>query len=450
MTAPVRLPPGAPLPKTVQAALSLLAWRELVAWMTKRHGAAFTLHVPIFGTAVVVTDPELVKQVFLADPNELGVLELNQITRMVGPGTVFALNGAAHRQRRDLLGPPLHGNRVRAFEPMLVAETESEIAGWRDGAELQTYAPMLRITLNAILHAVFGAAGAELAELRRVVPPMVKLGSRLALLPKPDRTYGRFTPWGRLARWRARYEDVVDQLLAQLRADPDVGARTDLLAVLAGRDGLSRRQIGDELLGFAAAGHETTGATLAWVFERISRHPELLAALTAEVDSGGNALRRATIREVQRTRSASGFTGRYVYAPQFALGPWVIPRGCVIRVAIGQVHRNAQAFPDPDRFDPQRFLTGSPSAFEWIPFGGGTRRCPGSAFASLEMDVVLRTVLQHFTIEPTTAPGEKWHSRGVAYAPKRGGRIVVHRRTANSPQPVGAGKEAAWARQSSI
>lgn len=425
----VRLPPGAPMPKTLQAVLSVVAWRQLVAWMTRRYGPAFTLQVPLFGTAVVVTEPELVKQVLLADPNDLGVLELNQISRLVGRGSVFALNGDRHRQRRDLLGPPLHGKRVRNFEPMLIEETLGEIAGWPDGAEIETYPPMLRITLNAILRAVFGAHGTELGELRRVVPPMVKLGSRLALLPKPARSYRRFTPWARLARWRSRYDEIVDELIAQLHADPNAGERTDLLAVLT-RSGLSRNEIGDELLGLTAAGHETTGATLAWVFERISRHPQLLAELAAEADAGGNALRRATIREVQRTRSASGFTGRYVYAPVFRLGEWVVPGGCVIRVAIGQVHRNAEAFGDPDRFDPRRFLDAHPSAFEWIPFGGGTRHCPGSAFASLEMDVVVRTVLQHFTIEPTAAPGEKWYFRGVAYTPGRGGRIMIHRKTA--------------------
>lgn len=431
----VRMPSSPPIPKTLQAVLAVLYWREFIAWLTRRYGAAFTIHVPIFGTVVVVTEPELVKQVFLADPAELGVLEVNQISRLVGPGSVFALNGAWHRQRRDLLGPPLHGKQVRAHEPMLIAETLAEIASWPDGAEFETYAPMLRITLNAILHAVYGATGAELDELRLVVPPMVRLGSRLAILPKPARAYGRFTPWGRLVRWRTRYEAVVDELIATLCTDPAADERTDLLAVLARRNtdgtvrsGLSRAELGDELLGLAAAGHETAAATLSWVFERISRHPELLVELTAEDDAGGSALRRATIREVQRTRSPSGYTGRCVYAPTFRLGEWVIPRGTVIRVAIGQVHRSATAFPDPDRFDPHRFLDGSPSAFEWIPFGGGTRHCPGSAFAGLEMDVVVRTVLQHFTIEPTTAPGEKWHSRGVAYAPRRGGRIVVHRR----------------------
>jgi cytochrome P450 len=191
---------------------------------------------------------------------------------------------------------------------------------------------------------------------------------------------------------------------------------------------MSRKEIGDELLTLLAAGHETTAATLGWAFERLSRHPEVLAALVAEADAGENTLRRAAIREVQRTRTVIDFAGRHVYAPTIELGEWVVPRGYSVIVNISQIHDKAEAFEDPNRFDPQRYLTGNPSTFAWIPYGGGTRRCVGSAFANLEMDVVLRTVLLNFSIETTTDPGEKWHARGVAFTPKDGGRIVVHRR----------------------
>jgi cytochrome P450 len=94
---------------------------------------------------------------------------------------------------------------------------------------------------------------------------------------------------------------------------------------------------------------------------------------------------------------------------------------------------HGEHFPDPDRFDPQRFVGTRPNTFAWVPFGGGTRRCVGAAFANMEMDVVLRTVLRHFTVETTTSPDEKVYSRGVAYTPKDGGRIVVHRRSAPGP-----------------
>src|SRR5262245_47107296 len=145
----------------------------------------------------------------------------------------------------------------------------------------------MRITLNAILRAIFGAEGAGLDELRRIAPPWVTLGSRLATLPKkPSRTYGRYSPWGRRAEWRRRYDVILDRLIEDERADPNFENRTDVLALMLRstyEDGsaMSRRDIGDELLTLLAAGHETTAATLGWAFERLSRHPDVLAALVA-------------------------------------------------------------------------------------------------------------------------------------------------------------------------
>ncbi|OOK64544.1 cytochrome P450 family protein [Mycobacterium kansasii] len=138
---------------------------------------------------------------------------------------------------------------------------------------------------------------------------------------------------------------------------------------------MSRKDIGDELLTLLAAGHETTAATLAWAFERLTRHPQLLAALVAEADAGGDELRQATILEVQRARTVIDFAARHIYSDVYRLGEWAIPRGDSIIVNIGQIHDNPDVFPDPQRFDPQRYLASKPSAFAWIPFGGGTRRC---------------------------------------------------------------------------
>jgi cytochrome P450 len=428
----VRLPPSPPIPKTVQAILFALNRRRMTQYLTRRYGTAFTVNLPVFGPTVAVTDAELAKQVFLTNPDELGNIQPN-LSRLLGPGSVFALDGAEHRRRRNLLSPPFHGKSVRAYEQIVVEETLRETASWPVGEQFETLRPMMRITLNVILRAIFGAAGAELDELRRIIPPWVTLGSRLASLPAPSRTYGRFTPWGRLAAWRRQYEAILDKLIEDVRADPNFENRTDVLSLMlrsSYEDGtaMSRKEIGDELLTLLAAGHETTAATLGWAFERLSRHPEVLAALVTEADAEENALRRATIREVQRTRTIIDFAGRHVYAPTLELGEWVIPRGYSIIVGIAQIHANAEAFADSDRFDPQRYLSGNPPTFAWIPYGGGTRRCVGSAFANLEMDVVLRTVLQQFTIETTTDPGEQWHARGVAFTPKRGGRIVVHPR----------------------
>ncbi|AZP83447.1 cytochrome P450 [Mycobacterium avium subsp. paratuberculosis] len=428
-----RGPPASrgPSPKLVQGIGFAVSRRTMMRRLSRRYGNVFTLRLPMWGPVVMVSDPQLAKQIFTTTPDELGNIQPN-LSRLFGSGSVFGLEGDDHRRRRRLLAPPFHGKSMKNYESIIEEETLRETAGWPEGESFPTLPPMMRITLNAILRAVFGAEGAELDELRRLIPPWVTLGSRLAALPKPQR-YPRFGPWGQLDRWRRHYDGVIERLIAAEQADPNFAERTDVLALLLRStydDGaaMSHKEIGDELLTLLAAGHETTASTLAWAFERISRHPELLARLVEEADNGGNELRQATILEVQRARTVIDFAGRHVYPDVYRLGEWVIPRGYSIIVGIAQIHDNPDVFPDPRRFDPQRFIDNKPSALSWIPFGGGTRRCVGAAFANMEMDVVLRTVLRHFTIETTDAPDEPWHCRGVAFTPKHGGRIVVHRR----------------------
>ncbi len=428
----VRLPPTPPVPRLIQGLGFTTSRKWTVAQIVRRCGDVFTLQLPVFGRTVIVADPALAKELFMANTEDVGNIQPN-LSRVLGSGSVFALDGADHRRRRRLLTPPFHGKSIRNYEAIFEEETLREAQSWPEGTPFETLEPMMRITLNAILRAVFGADGTHLDELRRIIPPWVTLGSRLAVLPTPARTYGRFSPWGRLARYRRRYDEVIGRLIDAVQADPDFDERDDVLALLLKstyEDGssMSRQDIGDELLTLLAAGHETTAATLGWAFERISRHPDVLARLAAEADTEDNEYRQAVILEVQRVRTVIDFAGRHVYAPSFNLGEYTIPQGYSIVVALSQMHHRAQEFPDPDRFDPHRFLGQRPPTFAHIPFGGGTRRCVGAAFANVEMDIVLRTVLRHFVIETTDTPAEKTHSRGVAYTPKSGGRVTVHRR----------------------
>ncbi len=428
----VRLPPATRLPKMVQGLAFAMSRRWIIPRLVRRYGNVFTLNVPMFGRIVVVAEPELAKQIFTTSPDELGNIQPN-LSRVFGSGSVFALDREEHRRRRRLLAPPFHGKSMKNYEAIIEEETLRETAKWVEGQPFPTLPSMMHITLNAILRAVFGADGAELDELREIIPPWVTLGSRVAALPKPKRNYGRYSPWGRLDRWRRQYDVVIDKLIAHERADPNFADRTDVLALMLRStydDGsvMSRKEIGDELLTLLAAGHETTASTLAWAFERVTRHPDLLAALAEEADGDGQELRQATILEVQRSRTVIDFAARSIYPPVYQLGEWVIPRGHSLIVSIAQIHDNPDVFPNPERFDPQRYIGSKPSAFAWIPFGGGTRRCVGAAFANMEMDVVLRTVLRHFIIESTDAPAEAWYCRGVAYTPQDGGRIIVRRR----------------------
>ncbi len=429
---PVRLPPSPRIPRALGAFGFVANRRRTVGWLTRHCGRAVTVRVPVFGDSVLVSDPALAKQVFTTSPEILYNIQPN-LSRLLGKGSVFALDGADHRRRRKLLTPPFHGKSIAAYERIVEEETLREMASWPDGTRFESLEPMMRITLNVILRAVFGAEGAELQQFRELLPKWVTLGSRLAVLPTPTHPPGRWSPWARLAGYRQTYEGLIDSLVESARNDPDLEQRTDILALFLRSsyddgEAMTRAEIGDELLTLLAAGHETTASTLAWAFERISRHPAVLEKLLAEAATEANTYRQAVILEVQRNRTVIDFAGRHVMAPTYDLGEYRIPRGFSIMVSLLQLHSNPAEFPDPERFDPQRFIDGKPSTFSWVPFGGGTRRCVGAAFANMEMDVVLRTVLRHVTLQTTDAPGERWHNRGVAFTPRNGGRIVVHRR----------------------
>lgn len=430
----VRLPPGPSLPRAVQGAGFIASRRRMFRALSRRYGRVFTVNVPLFGRAVVVSDPALVRQLFLASTDLVGNIEPN-LGRVLGPGSFFNLDGDEHKRQRKLLVPPLHGRRMAGYESIIEEEALREMAGWPQGEPFGTLAPMMRITLNVILRAVFGAEGAELEALRALLPPMVTLGSRLTILPGGGRGRDRrWGPWRKFVSYRREFDSIVSALIARASADLDAGGdRGDILSLMLQSrydDGepMSRRDVADQLLTLLAAGHETTATTLAWAVERLRRHPALLARLVAEADAGGSELRQATIIEVQRTRPVIDITGRTVKADTIQLGGWVIPRGYNLLVGIGLVHDDDALFPDSATFDPDRWVGARPDSYAWIPFGGGTRRCIGAAFATMEMDVVLRTLLREFELSSTYEPPERWHSRGVAYAPAKEGLALVHRR----------------------
>ncbi len=436
-TDPVQLPPGPRIPKIVLVLAAVAARRRAVRVLGRRYGSAFTLKLPIVGETMVISDPALIKDLFTTSsdlffrPSNVG------LGVVFGPGSTFSLDGAEHRERRKLLVPPFHGKRVQSHGHIVEEEVLRETATWPEGQEFETLQPMMRITLNAILRAVFGAEGAELDELRQLLPPMVPLASRMAPLPEfMRRDLGRWSPWGRLLQYRRRYDAVIASLIRQVRADPSFEERTDVLSLLLraryeNGQPISDDHVADELLTLLAAGHETTATTLAWAVERLRRHPRLLSRLTAEVDAGGSELRQATIWEVQRTRPVVAGTARLAKT-RIRLGEWVIPERHAVVVSIIGAHSSEDNFPNAGAFDPDRFLGAAPDTHTWVPFGGGVRRCIGAAFANMEMDVTLRTLLREFDFGTTNARGERHHSRGVTTAPARGGRAVVYRRTQHS------------------
>jgi cytochrome P450 len=429
------LPPSLRWPQFVQNIAYLTRGARLMQALYDRFGTAFSMRLPFFGPAVIISDPDLVRELFRQPSGAMRGPEPN-LGLVFGPGSSFVLQGDEHLRRRKLILPPFHGDRMRAYEALIEAETRDETSNWVEGQEFPVQDSMLRITLNTILRGIFGAGGTEFDALRILMPRMVKLGSKLAMVPSLHRDLGRWSPWRRLMEMRRELDAIVGTLIARAEADTELAQRSDVLSLLLQaryEDGtpMSHDDIGDELFALLAAGHETTATALSWAVERLRRHPDVTNRLVAEIDGGESALLQATVHEVLRNRPIIDAVARKVAAPSIGLGPWVIPRGHTVTVNIGLVHQNESVFADAHQFNPDRYVGSNPGAYSWVPFGGGTRRCPGAAFANMEMMVVLRTILTDFTLVPTDAPDERRQSRGVVFAPALDGRAVVRRRRAS-------------------
>ncbi len=187
---PAKQPPAVPLPRALQGLAFVGFRRATMRRFAERYGRVVAINVPFFGHTVVVGDPALVRPIFTASTDELINVQPN-LSRLFGPGSVFALDGAAHRNRRKLLAPPFHGQSIKNYETVIEEETLRESATWPEDREFRILEPMNRITLNVILRTVFGADGAELDYLREIIPPWVKLGSRMATHSRaavPDRS----------------------------------------------------------------------------------------------------------------------------------------------------------------------------------------------------------------------------------------------------------------------
>jgi cytochrome P450 len=155
---------------------------------------------------------------------------------------------------------------------------------------------------------------------------------------------------------------------------------------------------------------------MAWALERLARHPQALHS-DQQVD--------AFVKEVLRTRPVLSITARKTLQP-YRIGPHTIPEGVYVAPCLYLAQRRPESWPEPTSFKPERFLTtGQGEPYTFIPFGGGTRRCLGAAFATLEMREVLKAVTKRFTLRPTRAEGERMRRRSVTLAPARGAEIIA-------------------------
>jgi cytochrome P450 len=190
---------------------------------------------------------------------------------------------------------------------------------------------------------------------------------------------------------------------------------------------MTDEELRDQLVTLLLAGHETTAAGLAWMFERVLRLPVVHERLRAAAVENDENYLDCFIKEGLQSRPVVPMAIRQVNAP-FPIGKYTIPAGALLGCSMLLLHSNPDLYPEPEVFRPERFMEGAPDTYTWIPFGGGVRRCIGAAFATLEMKVILRNVFSRCQLQAPNAKPERPRRRFVTYPPSRGAQIVLVKR----------------------
>ena len=431
------LPPGPRLPIVLQTLMWLLRPQRTMRRWRDRYGDVFTIRLAVQGTVVEVGDPALLKTVFTAPPDDARAGGATSILEpLLGRNSLLLLDGREHLRQRKLLLPPFHGERMQRYGDVIARVTDAELEQWPIGTPFALRPAMQRITLEVILRAVFGMEDSpHIDELRPLLRDLMDTSrNSVAMLPWFRRDLGGRSPWGRLVRLRARADAVIFDLIRTRRADPLVAERDDVLAMMIqARDengeAMTEQELRDELMTLLIAGHETTATSLAWCFNLLLANPQELRRLNDELGSVGSVGKRldAVIKETMRVRPVVSIVARRLHAP-LQLGGWSLPAGIAVAPNIELVHHHKALHPDPERFQPDRFIDRQAETYEWLPFGGGTRRCLGASFAIFEMRTVIPIVLRRAAslrlVEPRL---DAVRRRAVVMVPEHGVRVVLDR-----------------------
>jgi cytochrome P450 len=422
-----------------------LAWTfRPLAFMARNRaeiGNAFSVHFLGFERPMVlISDPAAVKALYTERRNGLPPGRTFALEPILGPRSVLLLEGEEHMARRRLMLPPFHGERMRSYEAVVGEIIAAEIDSWQLGREFPIHARMQAVTLEVILRAVFGIAeGPRLDDLRILLRDLlVETGStRRQLLGLVARRRG-LDPLEDLRDRLGRVDELLFAEIAEHRRRPDLEERDDILSMLmtaSFEDGSSMddEELRDQLMTLLLAGHETTATALAWTFDLLLRHPVELGRLRASLEAGEEAYLKATITESLRLRPVIPIAGRRL-AEDLVTADLELPAGTDVTAAIWLTHTDADLYPDPFAFRPERFLEAAPETYAWIPFGGGVRRCLGAAFAEFEMRIVLREVLIRCELRKADPSPEKTGRRNITFSPRAGTPVVVEsRRPARAP-----------------
>jgi cytochrome P450 len=440
------LPPGPGLVATFNFVRNPFEFLDQCA---KRYGDWFTIRVPGVAPFVFTSDPAAIREIFQGDPALMHAGKANRpLGGFMGERSLLFLDGLAHLHDRRLILPAFHGERMKEYADTMRSVAEREIDRWPVKERFPIHHAMRSITFEVIMRTVFGLDdGAVSAEIRDTLQRLFALyasraGSMFAL-PAMRIDLGPWSPWGRATRLHRRFSELLFDEIRRRRS-PGFEARDDVLSMLLrARDengnALGDETLRDEMLTLLLAGHETTAASLSWTITRLIANPSVAARARSEIASvadgaavDGESVGRlrfleAVINETMRLDPVIPNTGRELQAPMTIAGRR-LPAGVVIAPCIYLAHRRPDLWPDPLRFRPERFLGGRIDPYAFFPFGGGTRRCIGAAFATYQMKIVLAELLSR--VELTAAPGyePRLERRSIALAPSQGLPVIVARR----------------------
>ncbi|MBI3784399.1 MAG: cytochrome P450 [Deltaproteobacteria bacterium] len=346
---------------------------------------------------------------------------IGRVKPLIGEG-LFTSEGDFWRRQRRLAQPAFHRQRIESFASIMCRAGERMLDGWEETAAttrpFDLMEEMSRVTLSIVGMALFGidligaAAGvghAMLTALQFMSEEAFSLFPSVLLIPAPRNL--------RFLRARRQLDRVVLGIIEGRRRDA-AGANDLLSMMMEARDadsgeGMSNRQLRDEVMTFILAGHETTAVTLAWACLLLDQHPDAARRLRAEITSvlAGRQPTLADLPHLQLTRRVVDETLR-LYPPvpvisreAFAadeIGGYVIPAKTGVMLTPYVTHRHPALWEDPERFDPDRFTPERSAVrprFAYFPFGGGPRLCIGNEFALMEAQILLAMIVQRYYVE---------------------------------------------------
>ena len=418
-------------------------WRALA----RRYGDPFLVRLPETPGTVATGNPAGVKAIISADASTLVPWRLPATEALLTEDSIFLQAGDAHRATRKLLAPLFQPARHDAHCARMAAVVEAELAALAPGP-LVVHRFAQRLTLQIILGVLFDLRGGARAErfhatAQRALDDNGPLFLFLRALRRRRSSFARVI--GALEDLRGLVQDEIDgrraanENAAPAAGCPVSGDMLDQLLRARGPDGapLSDREIQVHLADMVVAGHETTTVAIAWTCYELCRHPEVLARVVAELDRhppprtaaalGELRLLEAVCHESLRLHAPLVFLTRQVARP-ITINGHTVPPGFGVSLALPLIHGDPATFPDPDAFRPERFLERSYGPHQYLPFGGGAKRCLGASFAVQEMMIVLAGLLSRFEIRLRRDRPVRARARAITIAPVGGVELVIAQR----------------------